>query len=89
MGRMVYDFTARAKLVGVRARRFTLYFVILDIAWVIPACHRNSKAEPCYRAFVIQVVGAASATGQDTPVSQVRRGEMTPWCGQRRKTDDL
>lgn len=30
MGRMVYNFTAQAKIFGVKAWRFTLYFVLLD-----------------------------------------------------------
>ena len=30
MGRMVYNFTAQAKVFGVKAWRFTLYFVLLD-----------------------------------------------------------
>ncbi|MCJ1423686.1 hypothetical protein MMC29_001570 [Sticta canariensis] len=31
MGRMVYNFTATARLAGIKAWRFTLYFVLLDI----------------------------------------------------------
>jgi len=31
MGRMVYNFTSKAKLFGIKAWRFTLYFVLLDI----------------------------------------------------------
>lgn len=30
MGRMVYNFTAQAKIFGVKAWRFTLCFVLLD-----------------------------------------------------------
>ena len=30
MGRMIYNFTAQAKIFGVKAWRFTLYFVLLD-----------------------------------------------------------
>lgn len=30
MGRMVYNFTTQAKIFGVKAWRFTLYFVLLD-----------------------------------------------------------
>ena len=30
MGRMVYNFTKQAKIFGVKAWRFTLYFVLLD-----------------------------------------------------------
>ncbi|KAK0510762.1 hypothetical protein JMJ35_007194 [Cladonia borealis] len=32
LGRMVYNFTANAKILGVKAWRFGLYFVLLDIA---------------------------------------------------------
>lgn len=31
MGRMVYNFTSRARLFGIKAWRYTLYFVLLDI----------------------------------------------------------
>ncbi|KAL8806856.1 MAG: hypothetical protein Q9200_004893 [Gallowayella weberi] len=38
MGRMVYNFTYRARLLGIKAWRFTLYFVLLDIvAFIIQA----------------------------------------------------
>ncbi|KAL8796587.1 MAG: hypothetical protein Q9182_007332 [Xanthomendoza sp. 2 TL-2023] len=38
MGRMVYNFTSRARLLGIKAWRFTLYFVLLDIvAFIIQA----------------------------------------------------
>ena len=32
---MVYNFTANAKILGVKAWRFGLYFVLLDIAFVL------------------------------------------------------
>ena len=35
LGRMVYNFTANAKILGVKAWRFGLYFVLLDIAFVL------------------------------------------------------
>lgn len=31
MGRLVYNFTTNSKLAGIKAWRFTLYFVLLDI----------------------------------------------------------
>lgn len=31
MGRMVYNFTTQAKIFGVKAWRFTLCFVLLDV----------------------------------------------------------
>lgn len=31
MGRMIYNFTTRAKIFGVKAWRFTLFFVVLDV----------------------------------------------------------
>ncbi|KAL8702900.1 MAG: hypothetical protein Q9201_003934 [Fulgogasparrea decipioides] len=38
MGRMVYNFTSQARLLGIKAWRFTLYFVLLDIlAFIIQA----------------------------------------------------
>ncbi|KAL8636422.1 MAG: hypothetical protein Q9228_006179 [Teloschistes exilis] len=38
MGRMVYNFTSRARLFGIKAWRFTLYFVLLDIiAFIVQA----------------------------------------------------
>lgn len=35
MGRLVYNFTTNSKLAGIKAWRFTLYFVLLDILWVM------------------------------------------------------
>ena len=35
LGRMVYNFTASGKILGVKAWRFGLYFVLLDIAFVL------------------------------------------------------
>ncbi|KAL8672070.1 MAG: hypothetical protein Q9168_003465 [Polycauliona sp. 1 TL-2023] len=57
MGRMIYNFTDRARLLGIKAWRFTLYFVVLDIV-----------------AFIIQISGAASASGQDIPKDDILRG---------------
>ena len=38
LGRMVYNFTASAKILGFKAWRFGLYFVLLDvIAFVVQA----------------------------------------------------
>ncbi|KAL8658486.1 MAG: hypothetical protein Q9202_007549 [Teloschistes flavicans] len=38
MGRMVFNFTSRARLFGIKAWRFTLYFVLLDIiAFIVQA----------------------------------------------------
>lgn len=38
LGRMVYNFTASAKILGLKAWRFGLYFVLLDvIAFLIQA----------------------------------------------------
>ena len=34
LGRMVYNFTASAKILGIKAWRFGLYFVLLDILLV-------------------------------------------------------
>ncbi|CAF9929851.1 MAG: hypothetical protein HETSPECPRED_007472 [Heterodermia speciosa] len=56
-GRMVYNYTSTARLFKVKAWRFGLYFVLLDIL-----------------AFIIQLIGAASASGDDVPESQVLRG---------------
>lgn len=38
MGRMVYNFTSTARLAGIKAWRFTLYFVLMDIVLVPPFC---------------------------------------------------
>ena len=35
LGRMVYNFTTSAKILGVKAWRFGLYFVLLDIVFVL------------------------------------------------------
>ena len=55
-GRMVYNFTATARLFKIKAWRFGLYFVLLDIL-----------------AFLIQLFGAVSATGNNVSTSQVLR----------------
>ena len=36
MGRMVWNFTTKAKVLGLSAWRFTLIFVILDVVYVAP-----------------------------------------------------
>lgn len=56
-GRMVYNFTTEARILGIKAWRFGLYFVLLDIV-----------------AFLVQLFGAASASGNHIPKSQVLRG---------------
>ena len=57
LGRMVFNFTRSAKILGIAAWRFGLYFVLLDIV-----------------AFIIQAVGAAMASGDNIPQSQIFRG---------------
>ncbi|KAL8822856.1 MAG: hypothetical protein Q9191_006419 [Dirinaria sp. TL-2023a] len=56
-GRMVYNYTSDARVAGIKAWRFGLYFVLLDIV-----------------AFLVQLFGAASASGDHIPKSQVLRG---------------
>ena len=56
-GRMVYNYTTGARILGIKAWRFGLYFVLLDIV-----------------AFLVQLFGAASASGDHVPTSQVLRG---------------
>ena len=56
-GRMVYNYTAEARLLRIKAWRFGLYFVLLDIV-----------------AFLVQLYGAASASGDHLPTSTVLRG---------------
>ena len=50
LGRMVYNFTSSAKILGVKAWRFGLYFVLLDIAFVhqipFPKLCTNIAQEP-------------------------------------------
>lgn len=47
MGRMVYNFTSTAKLAGIKAWRFTLYFVLLDIvAFLAQLAGASSAAGP-------------------------------------------
>lgn len=38
LGRMVYNFTSTARVAGIKAWRFTLYFVLLDIVSVSLLC---------------------------------------------------
>ncbi|KAG7009355.1 hypothetical protein G7Y79_00003g012230 [Physcia stellaris] len=56
-GRMVYNYTATARLFKVKAWRFGLYFVLLDIV-----------------AFLVQLAGASSASGDDVPDHQIMLG---------------
>ncbi|KAL8709530.1 MAG: hypothetical protein Q9220_005772 [cf. Caloplaca sp. 1 TL-2023] len=45
MGRMVFNFTERARLFGIKAWRFTLYFVLLDIiAFIVQAGGASSAS---------------------------------------------
>ncbi|KAL8750346.1 MAG: hypothetical protein Q9199_007128 [Rusavskia elegans] len=45
MGRMVYNFTSKARLFGIKAWRFTLYFVVLDIvAFIVQAGGASSAS---------------------------------------------
>lgn len=50
MGRMVYNFTPTASIFKIKAWRFGLIFVLLDVV-----------------AFMIQLGGAAMASGEDVP----------------------
>ncbi|KAG8529744.1 uncharacterized protein KY384_005225 [Bacidia gigantensis] len=57
LGRMVYNYTKSAKILGVKAWRFGLTFVGLDIV-----------------AFIVQVIGAASASGSNKSHTAIMRG---------------
>ncbi|PQE09686.1 RTA1 domain protein [Rutstroemia sp. NJR-2017a BBW] len=56
MGRMVWNYVKNAKIYGITAWRFGLYFVILDVV-----------------ALLVQILGAASATGTHQSQSAVLR----------------
>ncbi|GAB7353858.1 hypothetical protein MBLNU459_g4219t3 [Dothideomycetes sp. NU459] len=57
MGRLVYNFVPDKKIAKIKAHRFGLYFILLDIV-----------------AFLVQVYGAASASGTDLTVKQIMLG---------------
>lgn len=57
MGRMVYNFIPNRRIAKIKAHRFGLYFVMLDIV-----------------AFLVQVYGAASASGTDLKTKQILLG---------------
>ncbi|KAI4241389.1 MAG: hypothetical protein L6R40_004565 [Gallowayella cf. fulva] len=56
MGRMVYNFTSRARLFGIKAWRYTLYFVLLDIlAFIIQAggaTYASGKDKPTHTVLL-------------------------------------
>lgn len=80
MGRIVYNFTSNSKLAGIKAWRFTLYFVLLDILWVIHSHLNSAKTRRLTvgnpRAFLIQVGGASIASGEDVSRKQILLGEQ-------------
>lgn len=57
MGRMVWNFISDRKIAKIKAHRFGLYFILLDVA-----------------AFLVQVYGAASASGTDLTTKQIMLG---------------
>lgn len=59
-GRVVWNFKTGAKIFGVKAWNFGIFFVILDVV-----------------AFLVQIYGAASATGNDTPQDEILRGRSS------------
>lgn len=81
MGRMVYNFTSNSKLAGIKAWRFTLYFVLLDILWVMlfrlisqTTLRFWRSVNP--RAFLIQVGGASIASGENVSRERILLGEQ-------------
>lgn len=74
-GRMVHNFLPNQRLFNIKARRFGLYFVLLDFV-----------------AFVVQVLGAASASGTNVKESRIMVSTSTngvPSMVNRRYTDWL
>ena len=75
LGRMVYNFTTGAKILGVKAWRFGLYFVLLDIVFVLQIS-LSSYALICSRAFLVQAAGASMATGNNISNTQIENGKI-------------
>ena len=76
---MVYNFTASAKIYRIKAWRFGLYFVLLDILYVPPPSPLPSFVcillTPLnHSAFLIQAGGAAIASGDTKDLDKVRLG---------------
>ena len=70
----MYNFTTNAKILGVKAWRFGLYFVLLDIAFV-PSIPFPKHVLICSRAFLVQAAGASMASGNTLTTSQIENGK--------------
>ncbi|KAK5461090.1 hypothetical protein LTS15_003153 [Exophiala xenobiotica] len=79
VGRMVWNFVPTAKILGITAWRFGLYFVLLDVVYAItfpllPVFSRAMLTTVYHSAFIVQVYGAASAEQESNSVSQTLQG---------------
>ena len=65
LGRMMHFFLPQKKILGIPARRITLYFVLFDVVYVILAkkAQENLADWKCHSAFLIQGAGAAAVAG--------------------------
>ncbi len=66
MGRMVYNFTSNAKLFGIKAWRFTLCFVLLDIMWIL----RSPSSLRCWYILKSERSWSNSAVSVWLPVTE-------------------
>ena len=82
---MIWNFVPTARILGITAWRMGLYFVLLDIMWVMALDDISCTPLTCQSAFVIQVYGAASAaTATNTDDNSVTLQGITllvlsPW----------
>jgi hypothetical protein len=72
LGRMIQFFVPDQKLVGVRARRFTLVFVLLDILCVICWAGSCTNTDFSASSFLVQGTGASLASDTDKDAAALK-----------------
>ena len=73
MGRMVWNYTSSAKVLGITAWNFTKIFVVLDIMYVRVLSFLSAILTR-RSAFAIQVYGAAATQTPDISRSEILHG---------------
>jgi hypothetical protein len=72
LGRMIQFFVPDQKLVGVRARRFTLVFVLLDIVCVICWIDSCTYTDFSASSFLVQGTGGSMASNTDKDADSLK-----------------
>lgn len=74
VGRMVWTFLPNHKLGGIKAWRFGMGFVILDILYVFPLFSGNERPANKLSAFLVQAFGASKASGNNISIATIMQG---------------